>query len=117
VGNADGRDCHVAGRSRSSAPKSAQVRTHPGMATILGYILVGLIVGLFGMVIVSGRDPLGCSRAFDRDRSVRSSADGWRTRCSPRAGRGLDPSILVAAEARASKEGGSCRRPLTPSFR
>jgi uncharacterized membrane protein YeaQ/YmgE (transglycosylase-associated protein family) len=39
--------------------KGGQIRIHLDVATILGYILVGLIVGLVARLIVPGRDPIG----------------------------------------------------------
>src|SRR5213593_1975846 len=36
-----------------------EIRIHLDLASILGYILVGLVVGLVARLIVPGRDPLG----------------------------------------------------------
>lgn len=36
-----------------------EIRLHLDLASILGYILIGLVVGLVARFIVPGRDPLG----------------------------------------------------------
>jgi uncharacterized membrane protein YeaQ/YmgE (transglycosylase-associated protein family) len=41
------------------AAKGGDIRIHLDLASILGYILVGLVVGLVARLIVPGRDPLG----------------------------------------------------------
>jgi uncharacterized membrane protein YeaQ/YmgE (transglycosylase-associated protein family) len=38
---------------------NGEIRLHLDLASILGYILIGLVVGLVARFIVPGRDPIG----------------------------------------------------------
>src|SRR6266545_1565082 len=71
-----------------------EIRIHLDLASILGYILVGLIVGLVARLIVPGRDPLGLLGTLLVGVIGAASVGGWPARCSrrPRAWTGSPPS-------------------------